>query len=323
MKIGSLTLSNTMALAPMAGVSDYPFRTICRDYGCQLAYSEMVSSEGLVRGGDKTISYLYKGKEEYDDGKIIGFQIFGSEPDVMAEAAEIVEGKGADIVDINMGCPVKKVTKTKSGSALLGDLPLLRKISSAVRKRIKVPFTVKIRAGWKDEVNAVEVAQILEDCGVDAVILHPRTQKEAFKGQAHWDLIKKVKENVKIPVIGNGDVVSIEDYHRMMSETSCNAVMIGRGAMGNPWIFKTLDDPSYQPTMDEMKRVILKHYRLSIEFYGKEKAVREMRKHLSWYTKGLSEGSLFRTRINTMTQSIDVIQEIETFFARQTEKTEA
>lgn len=315
MKIGNLEIQDTFFLAPMAGVSDYPFRTICRDYGCKLAYSEMVSSEGLVRGGEKTISYLYKGKEDSEDNNLIAFQIFGSDPDIMADAALDVEQRGADILDINMGCPVKKVVKTNSGSALMGDLPRIKAIVTSVRKKITVPFTVKIRAGWENNVNAVEVAQLLEDCGVDAVIIHPRTQKQAFSGKADWDLIRKIKEKISIPVIGNGDIQSVEDYHKMTEMTSCDAVMVGRGAMGKPWIFK-LNSPNHQPDFDELKKVILKHYQLSIEFYGEKRGVREMRKHLSWYSKGLFQGNKLRSTINELDDFSLVLEVLEEHFLK-------
>ncbi|MDH4129458.1 MAG: tRNA-dihydrouridine synthase family protein, partial [Spirochaetota bacterium] len=229
MKIANYNINNNLILAPMAGVSDYPFRTICRDYGCELAFSEMISSEGLVRKSEKTFNYLYKA-DEGGNGKLIAFQIFGSKPDVMAAAAEIVVEKGADIVDINMGCPVKKVIKANAGSALLSNIPLLKNIVTAVRKRISKALTVKIRSGWQNEINVLEVSRVLEDCGVDAIILHPRTQKQGFSGYANWELIKKVKEIVKIPVIGNGDVLTYSDYKKMLNETSCDGVMIARGA---------------------------------------------------------------------------------------------
>lgn len=313
MKIGNLEINNTFFLAPMAGVSDYPFRTICRDYGCNVAYSEMVSSEGLVRGGEKTISYLYKGKEDCQENHLIAFQIFGSDPDTMAEAALEVEQRGADIIDINMGCPVKKVVKTMSGSALMSDLPRIKAMVTAVKKKITVPLTVKIRAGWENKVNAIEVARLLEECGTDALIIHPRTQKQAFSGKADWNLIRQIKEKLSIPVVGNGDVQSVEDYNRMKELTSCDAVMVGRGAMGQPWIFK-LDSPNYRPDFEELKKVILKHYRLSIDFYGERRGVREMRKHLSWYTKGLFQGNKLRSMINELEDFNLVLETLEKHF---------
>ncbi len=317
MLIGRHNLKNKMILAPMAGVSDYPFRMICRDYGCDLAYSEMVSSEGLVRGSEKTSGYLYKGVEESLGNKLIGFQIFGSDPYIMGEAAKIVQEKGADIVDINMGCPVKKVVKTNAGSALLDNIPLIKNIVSSVRKKIDTSFTVKIRAGWGNTINAVEVSKALEDSGVDAIIIHPRTQKQGFSGKADWQLIRKVKSAVRIPVIGNGDVVSIKDYDKMLHETNCDAVMVGRGAMGNPWIFRLAGDRNYNPSIDEIKSVIIKHFDLSIRFYGDVKGIKEMRKHLSWYTKGFPMGNSFRAIINQLSSIDDIFNSIEDYFTIQ------
>ena len=314
LKIKDIELKNRIILAPMAGVSDYPFRRICRKYGCELAYSEMISSEGLVRGNDKTLQYLYKGKEEGTEaGGYVGFQIFGSDPGHMGESAEILEERGANIVDINMGCPVKKVIKTHSGSALMGDLDRMKAIVRSVRAKTKVAFTVKIRAGFGKEVNAVEVAKILEDLGVDGIILHPRTQNQAFSGRACWDLIRQVKESVDIPVIGNGDILTFEDYEKMLQETGCDGVMIGRGSMGKPWVFQMDRNPDYKPGIEEIKKLIQEHYELSINFYSGDKGIREMRKHLGWYTKGLKSGAILRKEMYSLTCHEDLLNILERF----------
>ncbi len=304
-----------MILAPLAGITDYPFRTLCYDCGCQLAYSEMVSSEGLIRGAEKTFRYLYQKENAPAKNTLIAFQIFGAKPEVMAEAAEIVEQKDADIIDINMGCPVKKVIKSNAGSALLKDPVLIKKIVTAVRKKINTPFTVKIRSGWDNTDHVETISQILEDCGVDAVILHPRTQKQGFGGKADWRLIEKVKNKLKIPVIGNGDVYSFADYQRMIHETGCDGVMIGRGVMGNPWIFNSYYDNDFKPTLDDLEQGIKKHYLLTVDFYGEKEAVKIMRKHLSWYTKGLPESSALRNDNNKLTLLNEVMSRLDQYFA--------
>ncbi len=308
MKIGKLNIKNPIILAPMAGLSDHPFRTICYDMGCELAYSEMISSEGLVRKDKKTLRYLYK--EKYLN-KLISFQIFGSKPDIMAESADILVSKGADIVDINMGCPVKKVVRNNAGSALLGDIPLIKKIVSSVRKRINIPLTVKIRSGWLNNVNAVEVGQALEDCGVNAIIVHPRTQKQGFSGKADWNIIKEVKKKVSIPVIGNGDIKSINDYKNMTKQTNCDAIMVGRGAIGNPWIFSHNNSPSH----NELESVIIRHYNLAKNFYGEKYCIKLMRKYISQYTKGLYKAGILRRELNEIDIFDDTILRINKYFS--------
>jgi tRNA-dihydrouridine synthase B len=311
MKIGNLNIKNPIILAPMAGVSDYPFRTICYDLGCELAYSEMISSEGVIRKDKKTLKYLYKGEKRPD--KLISFQLFGSKPEIMAESASILANEGADIVDINMGCPVRKIVKTNAGSALLGNIPLLKKIVTAVRKRLTIPLTVKIRSGWLNNVNAVEVGQALEDCGVDAIIVHPRTQKQGFSGKADWNIIKEVKRNVSITVIGNGDITSINDYKDMLKQTNCDGVMVGRGAMGNPWLFNY--NSPINPDSNELKNIIIKHYNLAKEFYGEKYCVKLMRKHVPQYTKGLYGASTFRRELNEVDVFDDIFIKVNKYFS--------
>ena len=300
MKIGDVELSNNLVLAPMAGVTDLPFRTLAVEKGAGLVVSEMVSAKGLVMGGERTRFLLASSPLE----RPLAVQLFGSEPAVMAEAARIVEEQGADMVDINMGCPVKKVVKDGSGSALLRNLKGVEKIISAVKRSINIPLTIKTRAGWDtSSIVAAEVLKVAEGCGVNALAVHARTKSQGFGGRADWSLIGSLKERSGIPIIGNGDVRSPEDSMRMMEMTGCDGVMIGRGAMGNPWIFGQAlsygkegyyDDPS----LDEKRETILNHLGLTLDFYGNTKGVRLFRKHLAWYAKGMKGSSSFRNRIN-------------------------
>ena len=239
-------------LAPLAGISNLPFRLIARAQGCALAYTEMISSNGLVRKTEKTYEYLKTSAED----RPLGVQIFGADPEIMAEAARIVADSGVDLIDINMGCPVKKVIKAGAGVILMKDPDLVARMIEAVKKAVKIPVTVKIRSGWnRSSINAVEIAQIAEDCGADAITVHPRTADQGYSGHADWKIIANVKKAVKIPVIGNGDIRQPQDAVRMLAETACDAVMVGRGALGNPWIFKGISQAlngqaiDYLPTL--------------------------------------------------------------------------
>lgn len=300
MKIGSVKLRNNLVLAPMAGISDLPFRLMAVDHGCGLVVSEMVSAKGLLMGGEKTRDLLGTSPGE----KPLAVQIFGSEPGVMAEAAVIVEEMGADILDINMGCPVKKVVGSGAGSALLKDLKNTESILKRVKERITIPLTIKIRSGWDHSSIAVfEVLKVAEANGVDAVTIHPRTRSQGFSGRADWNLIGKIKERAKITVIGNGDVREAKDVKRMLDLTGCDGVMIGRGAMGNPWIFgqglSYLGSGRHNiPTMKEKRMAALKHLGLVLERYGSTTGIKIFRKHLSCYARGIAGASSFRRRIN-------------------------
>ena len=296
MKIGNLQLKNTIFLAPLAGITDLPFRTIVRSFGCGLAYTEMISAVGLVRKADKTLRYLASTPLD----RPLGVQIFGNDPQVIAEAVKIAEQRGADLIDFNMGCPVKKVTKAGAGAALMKEPLLAAAIMRAARKATGLPFTVKIRSGWSGrQVNALEIGKIAEDAGCDAVTLHPRTADQGYSGRADWNLLAELKGQITIPVIGSGDIRRPQDAARMFQETGCDGAMIGRGALGNPWLIaETLSflegSPFAPPTLAEREAIIIRHLNLASDFYGEQAGVRDFRKHLLWYTKGLPGGARFR-----------------------------
>jgi len=296
LKIGNLSLKNYLIMAPMAGITNPPFRLIAKRLGAGLVVTEMVSAVGLSRGHEKTFRYLEGSPEE----RPLSVQIFGADPQTMAMAAEIAIEKGADLVDINMGCPARKVVKNGAGGALLRDPVAVRDMVTVVRKVCTVPLTVKIRAGWSHlEANFLEIAGIIEDCGADAVTVHPRFVKQGFSGQADWAIIREVKKNLGIPVIGNGDVFKPELALKMREETECDGVMIGRGAMGNPWIFKQILDleqglEARPPDLSERRAVITTHFELLSRIIGENRASKLMRGLLLGYTKGLPHSSRFR-----------------------------
>ncbi|MCP4579763.1 MAG: tRNA dihydrouridine synthase DusB [Deltaproteobacteria bacterium] len=296
LKIGTLTLKNRLIMAPMAGITNPPFRRIVKRLGAGLVVTEMVSAVGLSRNHEKTVRYLKSDPEE----KPLSVQIFGADPQIMAMAAEIAIQKGGDMVDINMGCPAKKVIKNGSGGALLRSPASVHRMVTTVRKACTVPLTVKIRAGWsEEEANFLEIAHIIADCGADAVTVHPRFVKQGFSGQADWGIIRKVKEKLAIPVIGNGDVFKPELALQMRKETGCDGVMIGRGALGNPWIFRHILDLEKglevrPPELSERKDVILSHFTHLSQIIGEDRASKLMRGQLLWYTKGLPHSSRFR-----------------------------
>jgi len=287
----------------MAGVTDLPFRLIVRQFGCHLAFSEMVSATGLIKGNRRTFDYLPSAEKDHP----LGVQIFGADPDTMAKAARMAEESGADLIDINMGCPVRKVIKTGAGAALLKNLSLAKEIIERVKKAISIPLTVKIRAGWrKNEICAVELAKMAESEGINAITVHPRTAEQGYGGKADWNIIAQVKAAVKIPVIGNGDIHCALDVLRMMEETHCDAVMIGRAALGNPWIFRDASAllkgqhlPS-PPNWRERREIINLHLHLIVEKWGELRGIHLFRKHLLWYTKGIPGGSKLRNALATV-----------------------
>lgn len=302
----------------MAGITDFPFRRICKELGAGIVFSEMVSVEALIRDHKRTHGMLHTDPAE----RPVAFQIFGSKPASMAEAAHIVSQGEVDFIDINMGCPVPKILKSGAGSALLRDVGLAREIMSAVKGASKVPVTVKIRLGWDARnIVAVDLALAAEAAGIAAVTVHGRTKVQGFSGRADWSMIKQVKESVSIPVIGNGDVHSGQDVKRMMDETGCDGVMIGRAIQGYPWIFREARQhletglvPA-PPTLEERQAIMLRHLNDMIQMLGENIGVREMRKHLCWYTKGLHGGAEFRERVNHLTSAAEVEREIERFFS--------
>ncbi len=299
MKIGSLIIENNTILAPLAGITNLPFRFIAKKGRCGLVCSEMISSNGLLFGAKKTLKML----ESFPEEKPVSFQIFGSDPSVMAEAARIVESSGADILDINFGCSVKKIIKSGAGVVLMKDPVRTEAILKAVRKSIKIPLTIKMRTGWeKTGEDAVVTAKIAEACGADAVAVHPRTANQGFRGKADWSVISKVRESVSIPVIGNGDIIVAEDAVKMIDQTGCDAVMIGRSAIGNPWIFSQvgaiMEGRPVQPVSITRRFEAMKEYlKVTVEYLGEKQACFMMRSRLGWFVKGLVSSGRFRESI--------------------------
>ncbi|MBR1702261.1 MAG: tRNA dihydrouridine synthase DusB [Lachnospiraceae bacterium] len=315
--IGGVTLPNNIILAPMAGVSDLPFRLLCHELGAGLVCMEMVSAKAIYYNNKNTDSLM----EIHPDEGAASLQLFGSDPVILSEMAKRIEDRPHAFLDINMGCPVPKVVNNGEGSALMKDPKLVEEILTALVKATQKPVTVKIRKGFDEShVNAVEIAKIAESCGVAAVAVHGRTREQYYSGRADWDIIRQVKEAVSIPVLGNGDVDSPEKAEQMLRETGCDGVMIGRAAQGNPWIFREVTEYLREgtipagPTNAEKKALILRHAALQLQCKGEYIGVREMRKHLSWYTFGLPGSAKFRQQINTMETMEQLVESVERIF---------
>lgn len=315
MQIGNIKLDTPLALAPMAGITDLPFRLICRRLGCAMTVSEMVSAKGLLYKNVKTTEML-----RIDEGeRPTAIQLFGSVPEELAQAAKMVEASGADMIDLNMGCPVVKIVNNGEGSALMKTPQLAYEILSAMVDAVAIPVTVKFRAGWDDDNrNAVEIALAAERAGVAAVAVHGRTRQQFYEGKADWSIIRQVKEAVKVPVFGNGDIFTVEDGLNMLKETGCDGLMIGRGADGNPWLFSRLKavlagepDPGV-PDIDTRLAQAAEHLQMLIDYKGEYISVKEMRRHISAYLKGMPHAAEFRGRfhkVDTQEQFMALLRE--------------
>ncbi len=301
LKIGSLTLENRVLQAPMAGVTDHACRVLCRAMGCAMTWSEMINDKGLLYGQARTEKMIGIVPEV----RPMAVQLFGALPETLAEAAAIVEKLGADAIDLNMGCPAPKIVKNEEGSALMKDLPRCRAIIRAVRERIHVPLLVKMRKGFEDgEETCLALSKIAEEEGADAVTVHPRSRQQFFSGHSDWSMIRRVKEQLSIPVIGNGDIWKAQDAVDMLVQTGCDGVMIARGGMGNPFLFRETvalverGEIIPEPTVEERMDLAEKHLALAIADKGEAIAVREMRKHISWYIRGLKGAARIREEVN-------------------------
>ncbi|MDD6035498.1 MAG: tRNA dihydrouridine synthase DusB [Lachnospiraceae bacterium] len=321
LRIGNVTIDGILALGPMAGVTDLPFRCLCKEQGASLIYTEMVSAKGIHYNNKNTGNLL----ETADSERPVALQLFGENAELMSEVAKRIEELPFDILDINMGCPVPKVVNNGEGSALMKDPKKAGRIIEAIAKAIKKPVTVKIRKGFgKEDANAPELARIAEECGAAAVAVHGRTREQYYSGKADWEIIRKVKETVSIPVIGNGDIFTPQDAKRMLDETGCDGLMLARGVQGDPWLFARVGryletgELLPKPPMSELIETILRHARLQLEFKGEYLGMREMRKHVAWYTTGYPHSAKLRVRVN----AVETMEQLTKLLSEYVEETE-
>jgi len=320
MRIGPYQLDNNLVVAPMAGVTDRPFRQLCRKLGAGLAVSEMVSSDASLWGTKKSLRRLDFAGEPGP----ISVQILGADPEAMAEAAKVNVGLGAQIIDINMGCPAKKVCKVAAGSALLQDEPLVAKILDAVVKAVEVPVTLKIRTGWdREHRNGERIARIAQECGIQALTVHGRTRADGFSGEAEYETITRIKQRIRIPVIANGDITTPQKAKQVLERTGADGIMIGRAAQGRPWIFREIahylasGEERPAPSLDWVRNILLEHLHNLYAFYGEDHGVRIARKHIAWYSKTQPGGAQFRQEINKADSAERQLALIEAFFQQE------
>jgi len=317
LKIGNIEIKKPVILAPLAGITNLPFREICKNQGAGLVYSEMISSNGLIYNSQKTFSLL----KSSDIEKPLSIQIFGYDPEIMADAAKIIEEKScADIIDINMGCSVKKILKSNSGSALMKEPQRAEKIFKKIKQTINLPLTVKIRSGWDNSgKDAFLISKIAQDCGLDAVAIHPRTAMQGFSGEADWSLIKKIKQNLNIPVIGNGDIINYKDALKMFEKTDCDAVMIGRAAISNPFIFREITEAlngksPYELSLETRFSLMKLYFKSTLNHFGEETGCKMMRSRLSWFVKGLPHSTFFKEKIKNVINYAQGIEIIDKYY---------